>query len=127
MLFTLKTQSFIYPKVSSTKLGPDETLGAGLPDQIFSKRTHFSENERIFMHSYMQIISFCLSLLLALSLSLSFSWHWQQAAAATAFAAAVAAAVAAAAVAAAAAAVAAAATALAFRRRLALQASAQRP
>ena len=43
MLFTLKTQSFIYPKVSSTKLGPDETLGAGLPDQIFSKRTHFQK------------------------------------------------------------------------------------
>ena len=51
MLFTLKTQSFIYPKVSSTKLGPDETLGAGLPDQIFSKQTHFSENERIFRRS----------------------------------------------------------------------------
>ena len=51
MLCALKTQSFIYPKVSSTKLGPDETLGAGLPDQIFSKRTHFSENERIFRRS----------------------------------------------------------------------------
>ena len=34
--------------------------------------------DTVMMHSYMQIISFCLSLLLALSLSLSRSFSWQQ-------------------------------------------------